>query len=53
MVERARNDHPNGTVLLVGSAAIGEMMRAMVKYGDHTKMFDDGPLPNSELVRLI
>lgn len=53
MVDRARVEYPNGTVLLVGSAAIGEMMRAMIKYGDYTKMFDDGPMPNSELVQLI
>lgn len=53
MVKIAKDSHPDGTVLFVGSAAIGEMMRAMIKYGDHTKMFDDGPLPNSELVQLI
>jgi broad specificity phosphatase PhoE len=50
IVERAKSEYPDGSVLFVGSAAIGEMIRAMIKYGDHTKMFDDGPLPNSELV---
>lgn len=52
MVERAKIEHPNNTVLFVGSAAIGEMMRAMIKYNDHTKMFDDGPMPNSVLIQL-
>lgn len=53
MVDRARAEYPDGTVLFVGSAAIGEMMRAMIKYNDYTKMFDDGPLPNCELVQFI
>jgi broad specificity phosphatase PhoE len=53
LVEQARNEFPEGTVLFVGSAAIGEMIRAMIKYDDHTKMFDDGPIPNSELVQLM
>lgn len=53
MVERALAEYPDGTVLFVGSAAIGEMMRAMIKYSDHTKMFDDGPILNSELIQLI
>jgi broad specificity phosphatase PhoE len=53
MVEIAEQAHPNGTVLFVGSAAIGEMMRAMIKYEDHTRMFEDGPLPNSKLIQLI
>lgn len=53
MVNVAEDAYPEGTVLFVGSAAIGEMMRAMIKYGDHTRMFDDGPLPNSEIVQLI
>lgn len=53
MVERAKAEHPNGTVLFVGSAAIGEMMQAMIKHNDHTKMFDDGPMPNSVLIQLI
>ena len=53
MVQTAEATHPNETVLFVGSAAIGEMMRSMIKYNDPTKMFDDGPLPNSELVRFI
>lgn len=53
MIDRAQSDYPDGTVLLVGSAAIGEMIRAMIKYNDYTKMFDDGPMPNSELVQLL
>ncbi|HEV2413002.1 MAG TPA: histidine phosphatase family protein [Candidatus Saccharimonadales bacterium] len=53
IVERAEAEYPNGTVLLVSSAAIGEMIRAMIKYSDHTRMFDDGPMPNTELVQLI
>lgn len=53
IVERAKTEYPNGTVLFVGSAAIGEMIRAMIKYGDHTRMFDDDPMPNSELMQLI
>lgn len=53
MVELARSHHQGQTVLFVGSAAIGEMMRAMIKYGDHTKMFDDGPIPNAEVIRFI
>lgn len=53
IVESAKHDYPEGTVLFVGSAAIGEMMRAMIKYDDYTRMFDDGPLPNSELIRFI
>lgn len=53
MVQTAQDAYPNRTVLFVGSAAIGEMMRAMIKYNDFTKMFDDGPLPNSELVQFI
>ena len=53
VVERAKAEYPDGTVLFVGSAAIGEMIRAMIKYSDHTKMFDDGPMPNSELIQLI
>jgi broad specificity phosphatase PhoE len=53
IVDRAKTEYPDGTVLFVGSAAIGEMIRAMIKYDDHTKMFEDGPMPNSELVRLI
>lgn len=53
MVQTAEATHPHQTVLFVGSAAIGEMMRAMIKYNDPDKMFDDGPLPNSELVRFI
>lgn len=53
MVQIAEDACPNGTVLFVGSAAIGEMMRAMIKYSDFTKMLDDGPLPNSELVKFI
>lgn len=53
IIEVAKLDYPTGTVLFVGSAAIGEMMRAMIKYSDYTKMFDDGPLPNSELIRFI
>lgn len=53
IVERAEAEYPNGTVLFVGSGAIGEMMRAMIKYNDHTKMFDDEPMPNSELIKLI
>lgn len=53
MVKLAKENHPNETVLFVGSAAIGEMMRAMIKYQDHTRMFDDGPIPNTELVKFI
>lgn len=53
IVELAASGYPDGTVLFVGSGAIGEMIRAMIKYGDRMKMFDDGPMPNSELVRLI
>jgi broad specificity phosphatase PhoE len=53
IVERARAEYPEGTVLFVGSAAIGEMIRAMIKYGERTRMFDDGPMPNSELIQLI
>lgn len=53
MVNIAQSEFPEGTVLFVGSAAIGEMMRAMIKYNDHTKMFDDGPMPNSELIKFI
>jgi broad specificity phosphatase PhoE len=53
IVEQAKAEYPEGVVLFVGSAAIGEMMRAMIKYDDYTKMFDDGPLPNSELVQFI
>lgn len=53
IVDRATTEYPDGAVLLVGSAAIGEMVRAMIKYGDHTKMFDDGPMPNSELIQLL
>jgi broad specificity phosphatase PhoE len=52
IVERANAEYPNGTVLFVGSAAIGEMIRAMIKYDDYTRMFDDGPMPNSELIQL-
>lgn len=53
MVHTAEEAHAKGTVLFVGSAATGEMMRAIIKYNDHTKMFDDGQLPNSELVKFI
>lgn len=53
IIEQVKAAHPDGTVLLVGSAAIGEMIRAMIKYGDYTRMFDDGPMPNSELIQLI
>lgn len=53
IVERAKAEHPDGTVLFIGSAAIGEMIRAMIKYGDHTKMFEDEPIPNTKLVRLL
>lgn len=53
MVQLAHNAYPNGTVLFVGSATIGEMMRAMIKYDDPAKMFDDGPLPNTELIKFI
>lgn len=53
IVNRARAEYPNGTVLMVGSATIGEMIRAMIKYDDFTRMFDDGPLPNTELVQLL
>lgn len=53
IVERARTQYPDGIVLFVGSATIGEMIRAMIKYNDSTRMFDDGPMPNSELIQLI
>jgi len=53
MVRTAEKEHAEETILFVGSAAVGEMMRAMIKYNDHTKMFDDGPLPNSQLVKFI
>lgn len=53
MINLAKTEHPTSTVLLVGSAAIGEMMRAMCMYNDHTRMFDDGPLPNTTLVQFI
>lgn len=53
MVDHVKEMHSGQTVLLVGSAAIGEMMRAMIKYNDHTRMFDDGPLPNTEVVRFL
>lgn len=53
MVKLTKENHPDETVLFVGSAAVGEMMRAMIKYQDHTRMFDDGPIPNTELIRFI
>ena len=53
IVDLAKAEHHNGKVLFVGSATIGEMIRAMVKYNDYTKMFDDEPMPNSELIQLI
>lgn len=53
MVAFANEHYPDQTVLFVGSAAIGEMMRAIIKYGDYTRMFDDGPMPNTEVIRLI
>jgi broad specificity phosphatase PhoE len=53
LIKFTKNEYPSDTVLLVGSAAIGEMLRAMIKHNDYTKMFDDGPLPNSELIQLI
>ena len=53
IVKLVQENHPGETVLFVGSAAIGEMMRAMIKYQDHTRMFDDGPIPNTELIKFI
>lgn len=51
MVALAELENPNGVVLFVGSAAIGEMMRAMIRHNDQSKMFDDGPLPNAQILQ--
>lgn len=53
LIHLAHTHQADETVLFVGSAAIGEMLRAMIKYGDYTRMFDDGPMPNSSLIQLI
>lgn len=53
LLELVRKNYSDKTVLFVGSATIGEMLRAMVKYNDYTKVFDDGPMPNAELIQLI
>lgn len=53
MVAFAEENHAGQVVLFVGSAAIGEMMRAMIKYQDHARMFDDGPIPNTEVIRFL
>jgi broad specificity phosphatase PhoE len=53
MIEFAQKQYTDQVVLFVGSAAIGEMMRAIIKYNDPARMFDDGPLPNAELVQFL
>ena len=53
LLELVRKCYPNKTVLFVGSATIGEMLRAMTKYKDYTRVFEDGPMPNAELIQLI
>lgn len=53
LISQAKTEYPSGTVLFVGSATIGEMIRAMITYNDFTKIFDDDPLPNSEFVQFI
>lgn len=53
LLEKLKKQHPEDTILLVGSATIGEMLRAMINHGNYTRVFDDEPLPNTALVRLI
>jgi len=46
-------NYPGKKVLLVSHATFGEMLQAIIKFNDYTKILDGEKIPNAETIRLL
>lgn len=53
LLELVDNTYADKKVLLVSHATFGEMLQALIKHNDYTKILDGEKIPNAETIQLL
>jgi broad specificity phosphatase PhoE len=52
LLAKIENEYPSQDILLVSHATFGEMLQAILKYNDYTRVLDGEKIPNARTIRL-